>query len=197
MHSSKIQWRHSIDIKRIFDHLLYLFSPSYFLAILYFVFSLGCPVVTEDTSLCFHALKGLPGPYIKVRTILIWFIIIIYHLSCHINFRVFFFYYFVLYCTALYCTGLFIFSSSMQLRLCFFDSNLITFHMVWYDFEHYSHLVQSVLTYLNVIFLSVTFSSGFLRSSDTRDWTTCWWHIRIKVPMHNALSHTARDQVTR
>nr|XP_022313949.1 inosine triphosphate pyrophosphatase-like isoform X1 [Crassostrea virginica]XP_022314007.1 inosine triphosphate pyrophosphatase-like isoform X1 [Crassostrea virginica] len=26
---------------------------------------LKCPVVTEDTSLCFNALGGLPGPYIK------------------------------------------------------------------------------------------------------------------------------------
>jgi len=26
---------------------------------------LGGPVITEDTSLCFHALQGLPGPYIK------------------------------------------------------------------------------------------------------------------------------------
>ena len=24
-----------------------------------------CPVLIEDTSLCFNALKGLPGPYIK------------------------------------------------------------------------------------------------------------------------------------
>ena len=95
---------------------------------------------------------------------------VIYNLSCHINFRV-----------------------------RFFDSNLKTFNMFWYDIEveHYSHVVQSVLTYLNMIFLSVTFWSGFLRSSDTRDWTTCSWHIRIKVRMHNALSRTARDQVTR
>jgi len=27
--------------------------------------AVGCPVVCEDTSLCFNALKGLPGPYIK------------------------------------------------------------------------------------------------------------------------------------
>ena len=33
---------------------------------------LGCPVITEDTSLCFHALHGLPGPYIKVRTGICW-----------------------------------------------------------------------------------------------------------------------------
>ncbi|KAF7373488.1 Inosine triphosphate pyrophosphatase [Mycena sanguinolenta] len=26
---------------------------------------LGCPCITEDTALCFEALKGLPGPYIK------------------------------------------------------------------------------------------------------------------------------------
>lgn len=25
----------------------------------------GCPVIVEDTSLCFNALNGLPGPYIK------------------------------------------------------------------------------------------------------------------------------------
>ena len=25
----------------------------------------GGPVITEDTSLCFAALNGLPGPYIK------------------------------------------------------------------------------------------------------------------------------------
>jgi inosine triphosphate pyrophosphatase len=25
------------------------------------------PVITEDTSLCFNALGGLPGPYIKVN----------------------------------------------------------------------------------------------------------------------------------
>ncbi len=24
-----------------------------------------CPVITEDTCLCFNALNGLPGPYIK------------------------------------------------------------------------------------------------------------------------------------
>lgn len=27
--------------------------------------TLGCSVLTEDTSLCFEALNGLPGPYIK------------------------------------------------------------------------------------------------------------------------------------
>ncbi|KAJ3630030.1 hypothetical protein Zmor_028503 [Zophobas morio] len=26
---------------------------------------LGVPVITEDTSLCFNALSGLPGPYVK------------------------------------------------------------------------------------------------------------------------------------
>jgi inosine triphosphate pyrophosphatase len=26
---------------------------------------MGCPVLVEDTSLCFNALNGLPGPYIK------------------------------------------------------------------------------------------------------------------------------------
>jgi len=26
---------------------------------------LKVPVITEDTSLCFNAYKGLPGPYIK------------------------------------------------------------------------------------------------------------------------------------
>ncbi|CAJ0766463.1 13957_t:CDS:2, partial [Entrophospora sp. SA101] len=26
---------------------------------------LNCPVITEDTCLCFNALEGLPGPYIK------------------------------------------------------------------------------------------------------------------------------------
>lgn len=26
---------------------------------------LNCPVITEDTCLCFNALGGLPGPYIK------------------------------------------------------------------------------------------------------------------------------------
>ena len=26
---------------------------------------MGGPVITEDTCLCFNALKGLPGPYIK------------------------------------------------------------------------------------------------------------------------------------
>ena len=120
MHSSKIQWRHSIDIKRIFDHLLYLFSPSYFLAILYFVFSLGCPVVTEDTSLCFHALKGLPGPYIKVRTILIWFIIIINLLSFiiyHVTLIFVCFSFTILYCTALHCSVL---CFSFSLFLCNF-----------------------------------------------------------------------------
>jgi inosine triphosphate pyrophosphatase len=27
--------------------------------------SVKCPVLVEDTSLCFNALGGLPGPYIK------------------------------------------------------------------------------------------------------------------------------------
>jgi inosine triphosphate pyrophosphatase len=27
----------------------------------------GGPIMCEDTSLCFNALGGLPGPYIKVR----------------------------------------------------------------------------------------------------------------------------------
>jgi inosine triphosphate pyrophosphatase len=27
----------------------------------------GGPAMVEDTSLCFNALGGLPGPYIKVR----------------------------------------------------------------------------------------------------------------------------------
>ena len=27
--------------------------------------AVGGPCITEDTSLCFHALSGLPGPYIK------------------------------------------------------------------------------------------------------------------------------------
>lgn len=31
----------------------------------------GGPVLTEDTSLCFEALGGLPGPYIKVPCFLL------------------------------------------------------------------------------------------------------------------------------
>lgn len=33
----------------------------------------NCPVIVEDTSLCFNALKGLPGPYIK------WFLDKLHH----------------------------------------------------------------------------------------------------------------------
>lgn len=30
-----------------------------------FVTKIGGPCITEDTALCFEALNGLPGPYIK------------------------------------------------------------------------------------------------------------------------------------
>jgi Ham1 family len=44
---------------RFFPHLIYLIAS-------YLLRHTGGPVITEDTSLHFHALKGLPGPYIKV-----------------------------------------------------------------------------------------------------------------------------------
>lgn len=30
---------------------------------------IGGPVIIEDTSLCFHALNGMPGPYIKTLVV--------------------------------------------------------------------------------------------------------------------------------
>ena len=31
------------------------------------------PVIVEDTCLCFNALGGLPGPYIKVNKLILYF----------------------------------------------------------------------------------------------------------------------------
>jgi len=52
---------HKLDLPELQGDPLYVSEEKCKLAVV----EIGGPVITEDTSLCFNALNGMPGPYIK------------------------------------------------------------------------------------------------------------------------------------